>query len=66
MYDDILLPTDGTDAMTDVVDRAIELARDGPATVHLLYVVDDRAFLTLENADDAAEALRAEGEAALS
>jgi nucleotide-binding universal stress UspA family protein len=65
MYDDVLLPTDGTDAMTPVVERAAALADAVGATVHLLYVVDDRAFLTLDDADAAAAELRAEGETAL-
>jgi nucleotide-binding universal stress UspA family protein len=65
MYGDVLLPTDGTEAMTPVVARAAEIAGAGGATVDLLYVVDDRAFLTLDDADAAAAELRAEGETAL-
>ncbi|MFC4357660.1 universal stress protein [Halobium salinum] len=64
MYEHVLLPIDGTDA-DDVVVRAASLARSTDATVHLLYVVDDRAFLTLEDADDAADRLRREGETTL-
>lgn len=40
MYDDILLPTDGSPAGDGAVARALELARIDDATVHVLYVVD--------------------------
>jgi nucleotide-binding universal stress UspA family protein len=58
MYDDILLPTDGSDSMTAVIEHAAAVAGDRDATVHVLYVVDDRAFLTL--ADDLQDEVQAE------
>jgi nucleotide-binding universal stress UspA family protein len=61
MYDDILLPTDGSDSVVAVVDHAAAVAAGHDATVHVLYVVDDRAFLTL--ADDLQADVRAELEA---
>ncbi|MFB6302948.1 MAG: universal stress protein [Haloferacaceae archaeon] len=61
MYDDILLPTDGSDSSAAVVDHAAAIASDRDATVHVLYVVDDRAFLTL--ADDLRDDVREELEA---
>lgn len=61
MYDDILLPTDGSDSSAAVVDHAAEIASGRDATVHVLYVVDDRSFLTL--ADDLRDEVRAELEA---
>ncbi|MFB6202338.1 MAG: universal stress protein [Halorhabdus sp.] len=61
MYDDILLPTDGGDSMGAVVDHAAAIAADREATVHVLYVVDERAFPTL--ADDLQEDVRSEFEA---
>jgi len=67
MFNRILLPTDGTDAMQTVIDHAIDIASRRDAVIHILYVVDDRAFLTLQDgmkADVIAE-LEAEGEAAL-
>jgi nucleotide-binding universal stress UspA family protein len=66
MYDAILLPTDGSEGFDAVVDHAVELAADRDATVHVLYVVDDRSFLTLkaEMQSDVAAELREEGEAA--
>jgi nucleotide-binding universal stress UspA family protein len=62
MYDDILVPTDGGEGFGPVLDRAIEIAPDG-ATAHVLYVVDDRAFLTLDDEmkTDVLEDLQAEG-----
>jgi nucleotide-binding universal stress UspA family protein len=61
VYDDILLPTDGSDASAAVVEHAAAIASDRDATVHVLYVVDDRAFLTL--ADDLQDEVRTELEA---
>jgi nucleotide-binding universal stress UspA family protein len=40
MYDDILLPTDGSAAAEAAVDHAIRLARAFDATVHVLSVVE--------------------------
>ncbi|QLH75906.1 universal stress protein [Halosimplex rubrum] len=42
MYDDILLPTDGSEATTAAVDHAGGLAEVHGATVHVLSVVDTR------------------------
>ncbi|MFW5917470.1 MAG: universal stress protein [Halorubrum sp.] len=42
MYDDILVPTDGSEAVDRALDHAIGLASDHDATVHALYVVDRR------------------------
>ena len=40
MYDDILLPTDGTTDGTEILDHASEIARWADARVRLLYVAD--------------------------
>lgn len=40
MYDDILIPTDGSDVAETAIDHAIDLARTYDATLHALYVVD--------------------------
>ncbi|ERG95010.1 universal stress protein [Haloquadratum walsbyi] len=67
MFNRILLPTDGTDAMQTVIDHVVDIATRRDAVVHILYVVDDRAFLTLQDgmkADVIAE-LETEGEATL-
>jgi len=66
MYEDILLPTDGSESMDAVIDHAADIAAHRDATVHALYVVDDRSFLTLQEGmkADVVEGLRAEGETA--
>ena len=68
MYDRILLPTDGSDSMERVVDHAADVAARRDATVNVLYVVDDRAFLTLDEGmqDEATAQLHEQGEAAVS
>ena len=40
MYDDVLLPFDGSDGAADVLDHAADLARFVDATVHVLFVAD--------------------------
>jgi nucleotide-binding universal stress UspA family protein len=64
MYDRILVPTDG-ESMAAVYDHTLDIAVQRAAEVHLLYVVDDRAFLTLDARmrDDVAAELQTEGEA---
>lgn len=67
VYDRILVPTDGTDGMGTVYEHAADLAGRYDATVHVVHVVDRRAFLTLDDdmkADVAAE-LDAQGERAV-
>lgn len=49
MYDRILVPTDGGDSMTAVFEHAADIAARRDAAVDVLYVVDDRAFLTLDD-----------------
>jgi nucleotide-binding universal stress UspA family protein len=66
MYQDVLVPTDGSESMDAVVEHVADIATRRDATVHVLYVIDDRSFLTLQDgmkADVLAE-LRAEGEVA--
>ena len=40
MYDEILVPTDGTKRMAKVVDTALDLAEQNGARLHALHVVD--------------------------
>ena len=40
MYDEILVPTDGSDASLAAVEQAVTIAEREAATVHFLYVVD--------------------------
>ncbi|MFD1633040.1 universal stress protein [Haloplanus ruber] len=66
MYEDILVPTDGSESMDAVVEHAADIAGRRDATVHVLYVVDDRSFLTLQDGmkSNVEDELRAEGETA--
>lgn len=65
MYESILLPTDGSHEMGQVVDHAIELAALCDAQIHVLHVVDERAYLSVpEDArDHVRDTLEADGEA---
>lgn len=66
MFERILLPTDGANSMDTVVRTAADIADRRDAEVHVLYVIDDRAFLTLhdEMQDQVVAELTGEGEAA--
>lgn len=67
MYDDILVPTDGSLSTEAVLDHTIEIATGRDATLHVLYVIDDQVFLTLDHEmkEDVLEDLRYEGEQAI-
>ena len=58
MFDTILFPTDGSDHAQTVLTYALDIAETRDATLHILSVVDDRAFLTLD--DDRVEDVRDE------
>lgn len=47
MYDHLLLPTDGSDAMDGVIDHAVELAAHHDATLHVLYVANTASLRDL-------------------
>ncbi|KAA9404448.1 universal stress protein [Haloarcula hispanica] len=68
MYSDILVPTDGSASMKQVLEHTIDIADGRDVTVHALYVVDDRAFLSMDDEmqDEVLENLRTEGEEATS
>ena len=53
MYDDILVPTDGSPGTVDALEHAVTIATDQDARIHALYVVDRRVNLA---ADDDAKA----------
>lgn len=46
MFDRILIPTDGSDAVTPAVDMALDLAQAHDATLHVLYIVDQPATIS--------------------
>jgi len=58
MFDTILFPTDGSEHAETVLEYALDIAETRDATLHILSVVDDRAFLTLD--DDRVEDVRSE------
>jgi len=65
MYDDILVPTDGSPASDAAIDHAIDLADRYGARLHALYVVDGSVYSTLEAGSEVViDALEAEGEQA--
>lgn len=63
MYTSVLLPTDGSDGARRGVDAGVRLAAEHDATVHALFVVDER-HVTREY-DHAVEDAEREAEAAL-
>lgn len=68
MYEHILLPTDGSAEMGDVIEHAVSLAAVHGADIHGIYALDTAAFGTLPmetSADAMAAVLEEEGEAAL-
>lgn len=44
MHENLLIPTDGNEEMGVVVERALELAEISGARIHVLHVVDERAY----------------------
>jgi nucleotide-binding universal stress UspA family protein len=62
MYDNILLPTDGSDAANAAVPNAIDLAAKYDAALHVLYVADTTEYSTVTFEDDVIDPLEAEGE----
>ena len=65
MYDDILVPTDGSPASDAAIDHAIDIADRYGARLHALYVVDGSAYSTLEAGSEVViDALESEGEQA--
>jgi nucleotide-binding universal stress UspA family protein len=74
MYDNVLVPTDGSDGSETAVEHAVELAKRYDAAFHTLYVVessglsdalDEDVFASLEDAGRrAVDAVVAQAEAA--
>jgi nucleotide-binding universal stress UspA family protein len=62
VYDDILLPTDGSDAAAAAVENAVDLAAKYDATLHVLYVADTTESSTVTFEDDVVDPLEEEGE----
>lgn len=66
MYDEILVPTDGSGGMKRVTDHALALAELCEATIHVLYVVDETAYMTIpdDTRERVREALEGDGQSA--
>jgi nucleotide-binding universal stress UspA family protein len=66
MYDEILIPTDGSSGMKRVAEHALTLAELCEATVHVLYVVDETAYASIpdDTRERVREALEGDGESA--
>lgn len=66
MYSDVLVPTDGSEAIETVIEHTTEVTQED-GTVHVLYVIDDQVFLTLadEMKDEVLVDLREEGATAV-
>jgi len=52
MYDDILVPTDGSVGTETTLDSALPIAKDHDATVHVLYVVDKRIYFAAAEGEE--------------
>ncbi|MFB6124115.1 MAG: universal stress protein [Haloferacaceae archaeon] len=66
MYDDILVPTDGSDASEEAITHAVDVASKYDARLHALYVVDAGSYATLEAGTEMVlNALQEEGEQAV-
>ena len=53
MYDDVLIPTDGSETVSETLSHAVPIASDNEARVHALYVIDSR--ITAAADDDASD-----------
>ena len=67
MYDDILIPTDGSETISETLTHGLPIAADNDATVHALYVVDSRitAAADDETGTDLEDSLETEGREAV-
>ena len=63
MYDDILFPTDGSEASKATFPHAVSQARAFDARIHVLYVVDTTYAGVGAGGSKNVDSLRAEGEA---
>ncbi|MCJ7429555.1 MAG: universal stress protein [Candidatus Nanohaloarchaeota archaeon QJJ-5] len=66
MYDDILLPTDGSDATVAAIDHAVALAERFDATLHGLYVIDTSERFYEDAIEKLNDEAQARGERSLS
>ena len=67
MYDHILVPTDGSSGTATSIEQAAAIARDNEATVHVLYVIDQRLYraASKDTKDEVVASLEEEGDLAI-
>lgn len=67
VYDTILIPTDGSETVSEAVSHALPIALDNDATVHALYVVDSRVTAAADRdvRDELRETLERDGHEAV-
>ncbi len=66
MYEEILVPTDGSPTAEAALEHAVDIARRYDARIHALYVVDTNVYTTLETGTDMViRALEDEGQKAV-
>lgn len=62
MYDDILFPTDGSDAAESVLEYALDIAAEAEATIHALNVADTNVDSLVRIQDQVIDALEETGQ----
>lgn len=62
VYDNVLLPTDGSDAAAAAVPHALELVDRYGARLHVLYVADTTEYSTVTFEDDVVDPLTEQGQ----
>jgi nucleotide-binding universal stress UspA family protein len=67
MYDEILLPTDGSSETLQTLEHTLEIANNNDARLHVIYVVDRRRYLAAspDTKEELLVTLREEGERAI-
>jgi nucleotide-binding universal stress UspA family protein len=67
MYDDLLVPTDGSEGTERTLKHALWIAKNADATVHALSVIDRRVYLAApkEDQDGVLDTLETEAENAV-
>lgn len=68
MYDNILLPVDGSEGMDEVVDHAEQLAAEHDATLHTLHVTNTASLADLpmdSSWEGVSQALKEQGQQAI-
>ncbi|NHN47162.1 universal stress protein [Halostella sp. JP-L12] len=67
MYDDVLMPTDGSEGTVTALEHAREIAGNHDATLHVVHVVDRRVYLAAgkDEQDEVLDGLQSDGEDAI-